>query len=141
MNAIFRFNALLLCAFVIILQIGCSSGSDGPARFDLSGTVNYKGKPVPYGEIIFIPDSTKGNKGAGAVAKIEAGLYQTQQEKGVVGGPHRVQIKGFTGPPTAGAVPAEGESVPQPLFKQYETEVEFPLQSSTYDFEIPSTQK
>ncbi|WP_299464227.1 hypothetical protein [uncultured Gimesia sp.] len=141
MNANFRFNALLLYLFVTLLPVGCSSGGDAPARFDLSGTVNYKGEPVPYGELIFIPDSSKGNKGAGSVAKIESGRYQTQKEKGVIGGPHRVQIKGFTGSPTAGAVPAEGESVPQPLFKQYETEVDFPLKSSTYDFEIPSTQK
>tara|TARA_R110002111_G_scaffold262613_1_gene339495 strand:+ start:93207 stop:93632 length:426 start_codon:yes stop_codon:yes gene_type:complete len=141
MNAIFRINMLLLCTFVIVLQTGCSSGSDGPARFALSGTVKYKGEPVPYGEIIFIPDSTKGNTGAGAVAKIESGRYQTPKEKGIIGGPHRVQIKGLTGPPTAGAVPAAGESVPQALFKQFETEVDFPRQSSTYDFEIPLTQK
>tara|TARA_R110002095_G_scaffold213518_1_gene204262 strand:+ start:1190 stop:1615 length:426 start_codon:yes stop_codon:yes gene_type:complete len=141
MNAIFRIHALFLCMFVPLLQTGCSSGSDDPARFDLSGTVKYKGEPVPYGEILFIPDSSKGNTGAGAVAKIESGRYQTPKEKGIFGGPHRVQINGLTGPPTAGAVPAAGESVPQPLFKQYETEVDFPRQSSTYDFEVPSTQK
>jgi len=139
MNSFSRFIVSLIMGFVTLIFPGCSGESDGPARFDLSGAVNYQGKPVPYGELIFIPDSSKGNTGASAVAKIEAGRYQTLVDKGIIGGPHHVEIKGFDNPPVTGAVPAEGEKAPNQLFKQLQIDVDFPREVSTYDFDLPLT--
>lgn len=133
----FRSCSVFLCAWMLLLLSGCGGGSDAPVRYDLTGTVSFNGEPVPYGEILFLPDNSKGNQGAGSVATIKEGRYQTPVGKGLIGGPYRVEIKGFDALPISGAVPVGDESVPQPLFKKYETNVDFPQESSTKDFQIP----
>ena len=141
MNSFSRLIFSLIIGMVSLPLVGCSGANDGPARFELSGTVNYQGKPVPYGELLFIPNSSKGNQGTSAVAIIEAGRYQTAEDKGIIGGPHHVEIKGFDGPPVSGAVPADGETAPKQLFKQLKVDVDFPREASTYDFDLPLTKK
>lgn len=122
--------ALLAC----LLLSGCGLLSEGgPARYEVSGTVTYQGAPVPYGEIVFEPDSTKGNEGPAARAVIQNGAYLVDKEKGVVSGPLRVRINGYDGkaPPGGGTMP-HGKS----LFAEYIDQVVQPDDVATHDFTV-----
>ena len=120
-----------LFALVTIFLTGCGSSGDGPPRYKLSGTANYKGQPIPVGEISFTPDSAAGNDGPGSVARIKDGKYQTEPDMGVVGGPYVVRITAFDGVPV-------GESTDgTPLLQQpHEEKVELEKKDSTKDFNI-----
>jgi hypothetical protein len=37
----------------MLLALGCSSGSTGPAEYPVSGTVTFDGKPIESGRILF----------------------------------------------------------------------------------------
>ena len=107
---------------------GCG-GPKGPARFDMSGTVTYDGKPVPVGYLNFKPD--KGNSGPGTHANIESGQYRTPSDQGSVGGPHVVTINGFDGV-------AQGTNpLGTRLFAPVQVKVDLPKQSGTHDFVVP----
>ena len=122
-----RFATLSL---LLILFAGCSkSGID---RYALSGKVTYKGKPVPFGRIVFTPDMSKGNDGPQGIARVVDGEYHTDKTgKGAVTGPLIVQIDGYT------AVPNSEGGGSQPLFQNWMTKIELGPEQSTFDFEIP----
>ena len=125
---------LTLHASWLLFALGC--GSSEPARFDVSGTVQFDGAPVPAGYIVFEPDTTQGNRGPGAGAKIVQGRFATAPDKGVVGGPHIVRIHGTDG--VAVELPGEGlNPAGTPLFPDYETRVDFPQTVATHDFVVP----
>lgn len=113
---------------------GCS-GSGGPPRYEVWGTVTFDGKPVPKGFIKFTPDTAQGNSGPGGGAEIKDGHYRTATGKGVSGGPHVVHIVGYDGVATS----AEGEELPdgQSLFTPYQTTIDFPKEKVEHNFEIP----
>jgi len=114
-------------AWLLLVLAGCGSGV---SRYDLQGSVTYQGKPVPAGEVTFSPDTSKGNSGPGAFARIKDGKYQTEDDMGIVGGPHVVRILGLDGK-------AVGESTyGLPLFPEYTTHVDFPKEDSTHDFTV-----
>ncbi len=129
-------SMLILCVATIVSIAGCGK-SDGPQRYDLHGTVTFRGQPVPAGTINFTPNTTQGNSGPGAFAQIRDGHYETSSGKGIVGGPHRVMIFGF--PKSMGSEGSE-ESVPE-LFPPYQAEVELPREDGSVDFEVPATGK
>jgi hypothetical protein len=47
------------------------------ARYEISGTVMYGGKPVPSGSLRFIPDFDKGNRGTATTIMITDGFRVT----------------------------------------------------------------
>jgi hypothetical protein len=115
---------------------GCGSTNDGPPRYRLSGSVTYNGSPVVAGFVTFAPDPAKKNSGPGGGASIRNGRYQTDADKGIVGGPHIVRIIGYDGIKTV----LEGEELTdgKPLFEPYEASIDFPKQNSTHDFVVPA---
>lgn len=117
--------------FVCALSAGCG-GDDGPPRSDISGTVTFKGQPVPVGKIFFEPDTAKGNAGPQAFADIKDGEYSTAETgKGMVGGPHLVRISGWDGK-------ASGDmTMGNSIFVDYRTEVDLPKEASVQDFLVP----
>lgn len=119
----------MLALFAVVLLAGCSDS--GPVTYRVSGAVTYNGQPVPAGEVVFQPDASLGNKGAGSVVLIKNGRYETDPGKGVVGGPYIVRIAGFDG------VPVGDSSVGTGLFPPYQTNVEFPKEPTTKDFDVP----
>jgi hypothetical protein len=123
----------------LAVAISCTAGCDqqGVDRYDLAGKVTFRGQPVPKGYLIFAPDREKGNSGPGAKAGIADGNYETMAGMGTVGGPHVVTIFGADGIPYK---MEDGNTNPmgKPLFPSYETEVDLPKQSGTYDFEVPA---
>lgn len=113
-----------------MLSAGCG-GVDGPARYRVSGEVRYEGQLVPAGEIVFRPNTNKGNDGPGSVARIRDGRYETEPGRGVVGGAYVVEIVGFDGVPSPESLDG---SV---LFSPQTEELEFPLATTTRDFDLP----
>lgn len=134
-----RSIASLAALFLVgALLPGCGGGGDpGPQRFDVSGKVTFKGQPIPFGTIQFLPDSSKGNQGPAGFATIENGEFNTQNGgKGSVGGPHRVIITGADGPPAL----TDDDTGGSPLFPDYRTEHDLPRQTATADFDVPAAQ-
>ncbi len=113
---------------------GCG-GSDGPPRYELSGTATFNGEPIPYGTITITPDTSQGNSGPGSFAQIRDGQYETASSKGTVGGPHVLTISGFDELP--GTSPPE-ENHP-PLFTSYRVTVNLPLEDATHDIDVPAS--
>jgi hypothetical protein len=117
--------ALLLLAGVV----GCDGG---PKRYPVAGAVTVGGRPVPTGEVVFEPDSAKGNNGPGSVARIKDGRYETDPDKGVIGGAYVVRITPFDG------VPFGDSTDGKPLLRQPHVEnVELAAGENTKDFAIP----
>ena len=107
-------------------------GPGGPPRYDLSGKIEYSGKPVPAGQIFFEPDNSAENKGPRAVAQIQNGSYSTPPNLGTIGGPHRVTIYGSAG----NAGPFDDA-----LFPVYQTKLDIPKEPLTHDFVVPTAPK
>ena len=93
----------------------------------------YAGKPLAAGRISFEPDTDRGNKGPAGYGDIVAGRYETYRTMGVVGGPHRVVIEGYSG-----ASPDEWRKR-SPLFPPHITVVELPTETTSFDFDVPAS--
>jgi len=128
------------CLPVLVVLAGCGSGS-GPARFDLSGTVTYDGKPVPAGYIVFNPDAAAGNSGPGTSADIRDGRYSTMSGRGTIGGPHVATVNGFDGVAFQTFDGPNGQAMPhpmgKPLFASAAIKADLPKQTAVYDFVVP----
>lgn len=105
---------------------GCNS-QKGPPRFKLSGEVTFAGQPIPNGQIVFTPDTAKGNSGPQGVATIKDGKYDTSalDGRGVGGGPTLIRVTG------------QGE--PNMLICEFEESVDLPKQDSERKIEVPAT--
>ncbi len=117
---------------------GCGAGSDAPTRIDLTGSATFDGQPIATGEIMFIPDSRKGNKGPAGSAVIKDGTYTTAVGgTGVVGGPHTVRVVAFDGKSDPEAELPFGK----PLFPEYEMNADLPAASGSepqkFDIAVP----
>jgi hypothetical protein len=113
----------VIVAFFTCALAGCDSGS---ARHDLSGRVSFNGKPVPAGKIYFIPDVRQQNSGPQGYADIKDGFYDTRKSgQRSVSGPVTVRI--------------EGQDGHTALFVGYEVAFELSPDSTTKDFEVPSS--
>ena len=128
-----KLSQLNLWLAIVGLAILSGCGSED-ARFTVSGTVTYRGKPVPMGEVQFMPDSTQGNRGPAVMATIEDGKYETPDGKGVVGGPYVLLITGYakavpSNDPTASAYGPE-------LFRQTRQDFDFPREDCTHDITV-----
>ncbi|MDY0168936.1 MAG: hypothetical protein RBS80_20490 [Thermoguttaceae bacterium] len=125
-------GVVLFCGAVVLPGCGRREGT----QYDLSGTVTFDGQPVPAGQILFVPDTSKGNSGPAAAVPIREGKYDTRSaNRGTVGGPHVVTITGFDGKPDPDAELPEGRM----LFSDHRIEVDLPTKTSTLDFAVPAT--
>ena len=133
-------SALTLLALVspVLPLLGCNKSS-GVDRFDLSGKITFQGQPVARGYIVFRPDKSAGNSGPGANANIMDGEYSTMAGQGVVGGPHVVKITGTDG---VEYKTPEGITIPigRRMFADYETKMDLPKETGTFDIEVPAEQ-
>ncbi len=120
----------VLSGVLLLAVLGCS----GERRNALSGRVSYKGEPIPYGRIVFEPDTAKGQKGVQGVAEIHDGTYQTSPAAGTLAGPYQAHITGYAGPPDHKRKPPG----PGPaLFKEYIIAVELPDGAAEINFDVP----
>jgi hypothetical protein len=104
---------------ILVGLAGCGPGN-GLTLGRVQGKITYKGEPVRWGSVVFVPDASKGTEGPPAMALISReGTYAMATESaddGVIVGFHKVGITGFD--PTPIAKP-EGEEEPpdEPLEK------------------------
>jgi hypothetical protein len=92
---------------------GCGPGN-GLTMGRVSGVVTYKGEPVKFGEVLFVPDSDKGNSGVPSMGRIEKDGRSTMSTQdpgdGVIAGHHELGIRALDPEPVA----KEEESTPGP---------------------------
>lgn len=124
-------SCVLLATAPVLLGSGCQK-EDGPTRYQISGTVTYKGTPVPGGSIVFTPDSKKGNAGPQGTARIINGHYDTSDDgRGTVSGPHQIHVIATESTETAA-------SETEPPLAEYIFEVDIPAEAAQQDLDIPS---
>ncbi|MSR50658.1 MAG: hypothetical protein CK551_05035 [Planctomycetaceae bacterium] len=121
------FKKLLLIASLFLAILGCSS--EVPT-FPVEGTVTFKGKALPKGEIYFDPDiSIKGPQGR---ALISEGKFSTKDlNSGIVTGKYTVRIHGFDGKPR------EEAPMGKAIFPAYELTMEL-VAGKPLTIEVPS---
>ncbi len=125
--------ALCFAFAITFITAGCGGNVDkGPKRYNVSGTVTFEGKPVPFGSIMFTPDSTKGNEGPQGIAAIVDGKFDTSNGRGIVGGAHQITITGKSDNTVSQSEDSSAKD--NSLFKPYKTEFDFPKEDSTHDF-------
>ncbi|QDS99074.1 hypothetical protein HG15A2_23640 [Adhaeretor mobilis] len=124
----------LVSAVLVFALVGCV-GEEGIPRYNIRGTVTFKGAPVPAGTVRFRPESKSGRDAPSGYALIQQGQYDTALTKrGTIGGQQIVEIRGFDGN-TAPEMP-----MGSPLFDGYQTQVDLPTNSTEMDFEVGKTQ-
>ncbi len=127
----------ILFTLIAVLQCGCGSKGDR-----VTGTVSFKGSPVPRGKVYFAPDVSKGHQGAAGYADIIDGVYDTALEgsRGIVAGPMVVTVEGMD-PNPAPAASGEGaeDVVSTLLFAGYKMEADIPPGGFKLDIEVPDS--
>ena len=106
----FRIAVASVLVFSTVLLTGCGSG---PKRQKVSGTVTYKGVPIPNGSVTFL----NGQKIAVGGAPIKDGVFEIPAASGLLAGSYLVSVsypdpKGMPPAPKEGEAPGAGaESV------------------------------
>jgi hypothetical protein len=124
---------LLALAALTVLSAGCGGGE---RLYDVSGTVTWKGKPVPVGLVFFDPDASKGTTGRQGFANIKAGKFTTAVDgRGVAGGAHIIRVLGYDGKPS--------DELPfgRPLFDEHQENRDLPKANSELAFDLPAKKK
>ncbi len=131
MQEFFKLRALLSgLLLVVLLTSGCQSGSE---RYHLSGSVTYKGTPVPRGLIVFTPVEQGGLQGSPAFAKISNGRFDTSVDgEGHFGGVQDLMISGFDGENVTEDAPMGGV-----LFATMTVRKTLPASTSQMDLVLP----
>lgn len=121
--------------------VGCGRGD---RLYRVSGRVTFAGKPVPAGQIYFLPDSRLGNRGPAGYATIRDGAYDTHRSptgRGVLGGPYQIRIEGHDGQPAPDAAEPPMDRIvetrSQMLFRDYLVTADFDEADSVRDFDVP----
>ena len=115
-----------------LICLGCNDG--GPERFGVSGSVTYRGAPVPSGQIRFMPDRSKGNRGPQGFAEIIDGKFDIDSRLGTITGPVLVVISGADGKDRD-----DERSRPYGnwLFKNHKIAVDIESGGKGMDFDVP----
>ncbi|HWL09281.1 MAG TPA: hypothetical protein VNQ76_12815 [Planctomicrobium sp.] len=136
LQSIRRQQCWIALGIVLAGVSGCGK-SDPFDRASLTGTVTFDGELVPYGEILFTPDTAKGNSGPSVVAPIRSdGTYQTQSTRGAIAGPAVAKIVAYESHPDT----VSGGGSPKVIVDNYPVEVEIPQSSGTIDFHLTKDQ-
>lgn len=117
------YKLLLISLVFLSLSLGCRD--NGQTNYKLSGTITFKGKPVPSGEIFLRP---VGN-GPGGFGFIKDGKYKTIDGKGYQSGLSEITFHGYSKSSKVGAGGGE-------LFRPCKVEVDLPAEDFTYDLEV-----
>src|SRR5262245_49689908 len=114
---------------LLALAAGCSSK---PKMAQLSGTVTFKGQPVPAGWISFTPEAGTGSV---KVCQIKDGAYDSSKEPdpGIFPGRNLIRIAGFDGK----KIPYWGQG--KQIFNPIDDAIDIQTGVSTRDFVIPES--
>lgn len=118
-----------LAMVAVLLMTGCESK---PATTEISGTVIFKGQPIPAGDVSFTPDVSIPN-GQMQMYMVKDGKYSSADTpgSGLLPGKYKVRIAGY-----------DGKQVPmffsgKQIFNAIEREIVVTEGSMTQDFEVP----
>jgi len=92
-----------------VFAIGC--GASGPATAPVSGTVTYKGKPLPNAHVSFVPSDASSRAASGLTdssGRFTLGTFSTND--GAIVGKHKVGVIA-NGPPRPAKL-GEGSGMP-----------------------------
>jgi hypothetical protein len=88
---------------------GCGSNS-GLSLGRVQGKVTFKGQPIKYGTVSFVPDASKGTNGPIAMGNIKEDgtfvLSTSEAGDGAVVGHHKISVVGLDPTPIPGEKPA-----------------------------------
>lgn len=129
-------NNRLLLPFGLILTAAFTVGCNpAPKVAQISGTVTFKGQPVPAGYITFTPDVATGTLGQVVGFQIQNGKYDSKANvpPGLGSGSYKVRIGGFDGV----KIPLWGQG--KQIFNPIEDNCTVTDGTSTKDFEIPAS--
>ena len=110
-------------------MVGCDSK---PKLTEISGTVTFKGQPIPAGDVSFTPEvSVTG--GQLQMYMVKDGKYDSAQtpESGLLPGKYKVRINGY-----------DGKQIPnyfsgKQIFNAVEEQIEITAGKMTKDFVVP----
>ncbi len=132
---------LLLALLVCHVALGCG---DRERLHRVAGRVTFGGRPVPAGQIYFLPDAGRGNRGPAGHATIRDGAYDTHgvsPGRGVRGGAYQVRIEGHDGQPLADAAEPTIDRIPavrsKTLFRDYLVTADIGDTDAVLDFDVP----
>ena len=94
-------NRSLQAMAIVALAFVCGCSENGLDKVVLHGKVTFDGKPLPTGQIRFVP--LEGTSGPKSGAVIIDGQYTADGKGGVPLGSHRVEIQAYR--PVGGRVP------------------------------------
>ena len=80
----------VLGMLLLVVAAGCGRG--GPARYDISGTVQFRGNPVPAGTITFIPAGASAGHQPLGFCTFRDGEFQSRSGRSPGAGSYRVLI-------------------------------------------------
>ena len=140
-----RISAVLLggIAIVALTAVGCS-GSKGPQRFEVSGTVKLDGQPVPKGLLALVPDSN--TQGPTVGGEIIDGKYLIPKAKGPIAGDYIFQFTGMSDKPSGEIMEIKGgvkQALMLPVFPHKYGDASKEVRkigpdSTKFDFELKS---
>jgi hypothetical protein len=104
---VYRYAPGFLTA-ALALVAGCGS-STGLNLGRVQGKVTFKGEPIKYGTVSFVPDTAKGTNGPIAMGNIKEDgtfvLSTSDAGDGAVVGHHKISVVGLDPTPVPGAAP------------------------------------
>jgi hypothetical protein len=111
--------------------VGCDSA---PPMAQISGTVTFKGKPIPAGNVMFTPD-VEAKGGQIRMFMVTEGKYDSAKETvpGLPPGNYTVTIAGYDGV----RIPMYFQG--KQIFNSVKENVTVPAGSSTKDFLVPDS--
>jgi hypothetical protein len=122
----------LLALLILLCGSMCGCGPKEPPRYHLSGTITFKGQPIPKGMILFDPDLATGHDGPQGFANIENGQFDTKKGGiGHCGGKVMLRIHGGDGTPVP-ELPFGNA-----LFSETMVPMELPLQDDVREIKLP----
>jgi hypothetical protein len=123
-------GVILLIGLLALACIGCGPPKEEVYR--VHGTVTFKGKPVPKGNVFFDPDGTKGTSGKQGFAGIVDGKFDTAASDGdgIQKGDYTVRVQAFDGKPLPDLPFGNG------LTAEYVTKKSFSEDDNEYDIVI-----
>jgi hypothetical protein len=87
--------AVITLGILLVTATGC--GSRGPARYDISGTITFRGKPVPAGSIMFIPTGAAAGEQPVGFCTFREGEFESKVGRSPGTGSYRAVITGCDG--------------------------------------------
>ena len=122
----------LICFLGLVSLLGC--GKAAPALTEISGTVTFKGQPIPAGDVNFSPDVSISG-GQSRMYMVKDGKYDSAQTQGngLLPGKYKVRVAGY-----------DGKQIPmymngKQIFNAIELDIEIGTGKVTKDFEVPDS--